>query len=297
MVDKLKNLIDADMLRYEVGFGTEPKNKETGEREALPFTAAITLLERKLAEMQEGTWATEPPTLYLTADEKLITKLNRRRKKEGKKPIEYKPNFREAIAVTKKYKGTRSGDKPVHFDNLTAYMLGAYKTKLAIGMEADDLISIDHNKQHKKYDTIICTRDKDLRITPGMHYGWSIGDLPAYGPFEVDTIGTLELSDQTPKKIKGTGLKFFYAQLITGDVVDNIPGLPRSGPVAAYDALNRCKTEKGLFKKVAEMYEKKFEKADTDWRVYFKEQAALLWMIQYLNDKGEPVHHVMFDER
>lgn len=296
MVDRLKPLIDADMLRYEVGFGVEPRNEETGEREVLPFTAAITLLERKVAEIMEETWATESPTFYLTADEKLITKLNKRREKEGKKLLEWKPNFREAIAKTKVYKGNRSGEKPVHFDNITAYIIGTYNTKLAIGLEADDLISIDHNKK-KKYDTIICSRDKDLRITPGNHYGWAIGKLPSFGPEKVDKIGTLELIQSNPLKLKGTGLKFFYSQLLTGDTVDNIPGLPRCGPAAAYKALSRCKTEKGLFEKVAGLYKEKFKNTNTDWREYFKEQAALLWMIQELDEDGEPIHYVMFDER
>lgn len=294
MVDRLRPLIDADMLRYEVGFGVEHKD-EDGKLNVLGMDAAISLLERKVEEIMDETWATDEPIFYLTADEKLIDKLNIRRIKWGKKPLVYEPNFRDDIAVTKKYKGTRSGNKPTHYNNLTAYILARYKTKLAIGMEADDLISIHQNIKHKKYETIICSRDKDLRITPGKHYGWSCGKQPSFGPIDVTSVGTLDKNAKG--KVTGTGLKFFYAQMIMGDTVDNIPGLYRKGPAFAYDLLSRCRTEKGYFTKVTNAYKEQFKNSDIDWREYFKEQAALLWMVQSLDEEGNLVHYKMFDER
>ena len=292
---RIKCLIDADMLVYEVGFSTQDTDPETGIVTGRSFDKCVSLLERKVKEITEESWSTEKPTLYLTSSKALITRLNKRRGKEGKKLLVYEPNFREAVAVTKLYKGGRKAAKPLHFENIIAYMLGNYDTKLAMGLEAEDLISIDHNIEHEDYETIICTRDKDLRITSGWHYGWSVGNRPSFGPVVVEELGTLDLLGNG--KIRGTGLMFFYSQMLTGDGVDNIPGLKGAGPVAAYNALNECENEEELFSKVVQLYEAKFEESDIEWRVYFKEQAALLWMIQGLDKDGKPIHYIMYDER
>ena len=34
-----------------------------------------------------------------------------------------------------------------------------------------------------------------------------------------------------------------------------------------------------------------------EWRTKMKEQVDLLWMVQHLDADGNPVKHVMFDER
>jgi hypothetical protein len=49
-----------------------------------------------------------------------------------------------------------------------------------------------------------------------------------------------------------------------------------------------------MFECVAGLYEKKYGE---DWRVELKEQAALLWMIRELDETGEPVHYIPYDER
>src|SRR5690606_18373771 len=119
-----------------------------------------------------------------------------------------------------------------HYDNLTAYIFGKYDVKVAVGMEADDLMSVDQWEAVKagRLDTIICSRDKDLRITPGMHFGWPCGKQPQFGPCRVTELGEIELKNNG-KKLIGTGLKFFYSQVVTGDTTDNYPGLPKGGPV------------------------------------------------------------------
>lgn len=234
----------------------------------------------------EATDSTEPPIFYLTPSQSLVENLNKKREE----PLEFKPNFRESLATTRPYKGTRSGVKPFHFDNLTHHLLNCFDTKLAIGYEADDLISIDHRLNPDT--TIICSRDKDLRITPGYHYGWTCGSQPAFGPRKIDEFGFLEMRDNG--KLRGGGLKFFYLQMLTGDTVDNIPGIKGYGPKKAFKVLEDCTNEEELFTAVAEVYK---EKAGDNWRDYYKEQASLLWMIQELDEEGNPIHHVVYDER
>lgn len=58
--------------------------------------------------------------------------------------------------------------------------------------------------------------------------------------------------------LKGTGLKFFYSQLIVGDGADNYPGIEGKGPNAAYEALNPCTSEDELYAVTMEMYVKKY---------------------------------------
>lgn len=256
---------------------------ETGEVDLKDFTFVSNLLDSKVNSILEATDSTEPPVFYLTASEDLIEKLNK--KKEDK--LQYIPNFRDAKAITKPYKGKRSGDKPYHFDNLTHHILNQYNTKLAIGIEADDLICIDHRLDPDH--TIICTRDKDLKMVPGFHYGWPLGNRPGFGPKKIDELGYLE--EPAKGKMIGGGTKFFYAQLLMGDTVDNIPGLPKCGPVKAYKLLNDCDSIDGLKQIVMSTYEEHFVDTETNWKDYFNEQASLLWIIRELDSEGKPVEY------
>lgn len=240
-------------------------------------------------------WATEPPTLYLTYDKSIHKIVNRKKKLLGEETkAKYDPNFRDKVAVKKEYKGGRKeSSKPYHFNNLTAYILNNYKCVFQEGLEADDLLCIEQCKRIKELDTIICTRDKDLRMCPGMHYGWACGKQPAFGPKLVDDIGEIALV-KNGKEVKGTGLKFFYSQLITGDKVDSIPGLPRGGPVLAYSTLSELTTEEEMFNAVLGLYEGRC--GDTH-REDMLEQAYLLWMVRELYEDGSPVMWRMYDER
>lgn len=311
----MKPLIDADVLRYEIGFSGEYKD-EDGENQIREFEFVADLFDQKIKEICVETWATESPLLFLTMDNRLHKRQNRDRKKiitkllsgadeasakkqekikqkvaEIEKDMEYVPNFRDKIATKKPYKGNRKSNKPFHYDNLTQHILNNYECMVAKGYEADDLMSIYQCQYLKEMDTIICSRDKDLRITPGMHYGWPCGRQPQFGPKRVTEVGELELK---PKKVVGDGLMFFYSQLITGDTVDNIPGLPRGGPVKAFNTLHGLTSEEEMFNAVAALYEASY--GDT-WREEMEEQANLLWMVREFDEEGNIVPYVMFDER
>lgn len=252
------------------------------------------LLDQKIMEICALVWATEPPVLYLTNDRRMHKKVNKQLVKQGLPEMEYQPNFRDAVAEKKEYKGSvsRKKEKPFHYDNLTAYMFANYHVEVAVGMEADDLMSAHQYARIDKLDTIICSRDKDLRITPGMHFGWECGKQPQFGPERVTELGSIELKGR--KKIVGTGLKFFYSQVLTGDTVDNIPGLPGCGPVAAYESLFDGQTEGELFERVVGLYQSKYGE---DWRKEMNEQCQLLWMVRELDEEGYPIKYVMYDER
>lgn len=261
----MQALIDADILRYEVGFAAEygwQSTDENGEKEIPPFDYVAEMLDQRIANICAEVWATEPPILFLTG----------------------KGNFRDDIAKRKGYKENRKSSKrPWHFDNITAYMQGLYDTVVSEGMEADDLLSIEQVSRLKQEDTIICSRDKDLKITPGLHYTWELGKQPSWGPGMVTELGELHLKGT---KCTGTGKRFFYAQCLMGDTTDNIPGLPRCGPVKAYKLLEGCEEEMEMFKVVLGAYEEKYAE---NAREELLEQARLLWMVQELDSKGKPV--------
>jgi len=165
-------------------------------------------------------------------------------------------------------------------------------------MEADDAMCIEQTKTLKEFhpefgitngefnqNTIICTRDKDLRQCPGFHYGWELGHQPEFGPEFVKGFGYIKLSKDC-KKLSGVGDKFFYAQLLMGDPTDNIPGIPKCGPKKAFDILVNTQTKEEAHEAVVEAYRGFY---GDSWEEEMLEQGQLLWMVRELNEKGEPV--------
>lgn len=277
----LTALIDADVLRYEVGSVGEKFNKETGELEIRSFDFVKEVFDERIRTIVEGAGATDF-RLYLTGDKRTHSMA----KRSGILAEEFLPNFREGVAEGKVYKGTRKQGKPFHWINLTAYILSRGGVEIAMACEADDLIGIYHTRNSKT--SVICTRDKDLRMVPGLHYGWECGKQPEFGPIEYDSLGTIELiRSKSGNKIKGGGFKFFGAQLLTGDVVDNIGGLRGVGPVGAYSLLSDCTSEREVFDTVKRHYE---EVAGDNWRQLLEEQCHLLWIIRERNPDGTLKH-------
>lgn len=286
-------LIDSDILLYEIGFSSQGKN-DKGEIEAASWDWTQDLLEKKIDLITEEAGA-EKSLLFLTNTARINKLLNRDRKRKEEPKKEYVPNFREAVAKEKEYKGNRKNAKPVHFYNILAHILSAYDTRIHEGgLEADDFMCIEQYKSWQDGDTIICSRDKDVRQCPGFHYSWELSNQPAIGPLFVEPLGELELIQKVdkngkkkPPKLFGTGHKFFYAQMLTGDLVDNIGGIKWRGPVFAHTLLHDAETERQCYELVAEKYVTAYE---DDWKERMKEQAALLWMVRELKEDGSPVH-------
>lgn len=113
----------------------------------------------------------------------------------------------------------------------------------ANGREADDTIRIWAGELTASgKDHVICATDKDLRCIPGRHYNIR-----------------LKWEDYvTPEE----GIRVFYQQLLSGDSVDNIPGLPRVGEKVAAKMLEPAVNEIEMQQIVVEKY---FEKYELDW--------------------------------
>ncbi len=261
----MQPLWDADVLVYECGFAAETAWK--GENEGVdvserppPFDRVADLLDNRIANGNAIVGATMPPILFLTG----------------------KTNFRYEIAKRTPYKAGR-GAKPYHYKNILAYIKGKYDYRITEGLEADDLMAIEQTKRPE--ETIICTRDKDLRQVWGYHFGWELANQPQFGPERVEGLGYIRLSNRRDK-IHGTGPLFFYSQCLTGDSVDSIPGIPKCGPVKAYKILEHAKTEEEAFRSVLSAYQAQYPET---YREELLEQGRLLHMTRYLNEDGSPV--------
>lgn len=261
-------LIDGDILLHELGWSGQFINKrneyfdpdvEEGEEIILPFDRVHDLLTQKIKVICEEVEATTPPIIFLTDDKNVAAKQGR----------EFVPNFRYDVATTMPYKGTRKNPKPFHYYNLYYTLLCDYDTRIVCeGLEADDMLGIHQDDT----STIICSRDKDLRMVPGWHYSWECGNQASIGPVHTDNLGWLEYNGN---KVLGYGKKFLFYQMIVGDSTDNIPGIKGKGEKFAYPLISNCTSIKQMYQTVFNLYNDKFNK---DGWYMFKEQGDLLFI-------------------
>lgn len=298
----VKPLIDCDVLLYEIGFSSQSKELVAGEGyEIQPrsWEFCQQLFDNKIKEICFHVDATESPLLFLT-NTKYINKLLNKKRKYEKEPVkEYVHNFRDEVASIRKYKDGRNPDKPFHYKNLINYVLNNYDYYVdENGLEADDAMCINQYGwvRNNIFNTVICSRDKDVRQCPGLHYSWECGKQLAIGPIMVDELGSLSNVNENkfnsktgkpmPLKVFGTGTKFFYYQMLTGDTVDNIVGVMGRGPTFAYNLLKDATTEWELYQLVAEVYVKTW---GDEWEEKMREMADLLWMIREIDEEGKAV--------
>ena len=158
--------------------------------------------------------------------------------------------FRYGVCKTFNYKSKRTSQEYVSFWKPYIYNILIDKLKfveVVRSIEVDDMLAILNNTKLKDdYKIIIAGQDKDLLQIPTTHFNYVKGEF----------INANEESDLilTKSKLTGYGYKLLYAQCITGDTADNIPGIKSLGPVAAYKALHSCQTEEEAKKIVIDLY-------------------------------------------
>ncbi len=173
-----------------------------------------------------------------------------------------KDNYRYGIAKTVPYKGNRKDmKKPIHYDALREHMVKRLGAVVVEGQEADDEVAIRMTKEPDKY--LLVGVDKDLKQIPGWHHN----------PHKAQTDYVTDLE----------GYKTFCTQLLTGDRVDNIPGLDGIGPVKAAKALQKAKTKEELLQAVWKTYQDKEQNIE-----YLTEQGQLLWLRRYEGELWQP---------
>lgn len=265
LVDKVH--IDADIFRYEIGYLKDEDGNPIGEK------VAIKILQDRINTIKEGSKC----RLYKTY-------------------LSCGGNFRDELATLHKYKGNREGtERPALYDFLTGVIAEEFNTELVYGMEADDALSIQCYSDYKEgIPSVLSSRDKDLRMVPGLHYVWACGR-------------------QKEQKLhlitEEEAMRWFYTQLLMGDkTVDNIWGLsgtkekPGIGPKKAEKMLIDASTEtewlsicRAAYKdKFGEVYEYTAWTGETMCRTYegiMRENAGLLWMQRYEGEVWEPLRY------
>lgn len=308
-------LIDADMIPYIVGFCQSEDDwfhvvRDAGDREGddrFEFMLrhenakkAIAHADSTLNQWVEGAQA-DSAKLYLTAGTE---------------------QFRYDVAFSKLYKGSPArlkAKKPPFFPLIKWYLEKVHGAIVSTEEEADDLMATEqwqHNqelvmdgaeqgsKESRRFSkTIIVTKDKDLRMIPGWH---SNPDIEKGEPFWVSKRGELYPVYRNGKlhELKGSGLAFFYAQLIMGDKVDNYGGIPLAGPAKAYQVLNELGTGKEMQKAVEGLYLSKYgdkpfqfktwtgKVIEVTWKDMMVEQGRLAWMQQSKGQMWMPKHQL-----
>lgn len=161
-----------------------------------------------------------------------------------------KGNFRYDVAKTAAYKGNRVASvKPPLLSNARQHLQKLWNGIIVDGQEADDAIGIEVTLSDPE-TTVVASIDKDMLQLNCWHYNF--------------TKNTFVYST------KEDGIKFFYKQILTGDVADNIKGIFRVGPVKAEKILDGLATEEEFYKAVVEAYDGDKERV--------LENARLLWL-------------------
>lgn len=122
-------------------------------------------------------------------------------------------NFRYELATIQPYKANREKlERPVHWQTVRDFLLRECNAEMVEGIEADDKLVIEWGRNPQ--NTVVATIDKDLSTVPGITlYNWKHKTLT--------TISTEEANLN------------FYKQILTGDTIDNIPGVKGLGPAKA----------------------------------------------------------------
>lgn len=200
-------------------------------------------------------------------------------------------NFRDEYATEMPYKGNRWSEekrqaardagkwiewldateekhvvptRPFYEKEIKAYLTKYWSAELIEGEEADDALGIEqykmqvaYRKDNTKPRSIIVSVDKDLKMIAGYHQDVSAMDLD---PELIDTV---------------TADRNFYSQLLSGDRVDNIPGIKGIGKAKGDKVVAECNTPKEMLDAVLKVYEEKELDVSRETILY---RGRLLWI-------------------
>ena len=148
------------------------------------------------------------------------------------------------VKAGKPYQGNRKNkSKPALLEPLRELVadnstwLDDYSVLLHRELEADDGMIQDAYRLGD--NGVICSEDKDLRMTPHPYYEIDRGQVQPGQP--VGWVSIKHTPSGTPK-LTGQGPLFFWAQMLMGDTADNVQGVARyngklCGAVCAFDVL------------------------------------------------------------
>lgn len=275
----MKLLVDADLLVYRCGFAAESRtyivhyrDRDFDEDVSIRcdnMTAARNLADRITEEQAttvriESVHHVEPEVHALSNIKNMMDDICGTLEGEPLVVLSGEGNFRHSIATIKPYKGNRDPDhKPVHGPAIKRYLERHYETVYTENEEADDYCGYTQCAMGPD-ESVIVTVDKDLNMIPGLHYNFLQSRL-----FNVE----MDEAD-----------RFFWYQMVTGDAVDNIPGVPGMGPAKAAKLLDDVPTAQlpgAVAAAYVTGYGERFESA-------LLENGRLLWIRRVKGELWQP---------
>ena len=207
-------------------------------------------------------------------------------------------NFRHKIALRKKYKGNRTGDKPYYLEQLRQHALTYSNHKKSVGDgECDDVVC---GLAQRKPTNVLIQAEKDgLQCVGCFIYHPDLHKEPVWS--DPDVCGYVEIVEgNSGKKLLGLGHLFLLGQVLTGDSADTYSGLDGCGVVKAFDILspfNHASVDSlnKAVEAVCEAYYKKYglsyqyknkdgEDAAGSWKDFLMESLMLAYMRKSRDD-------------
>ena len=161
------------------------------------------------------------------------------------------------------YKGKRK-EKPINFKECKDYVLENYKPISKEGYEADDTASVEATKYLNKGQLyILITVDKDWQIIGGLFYSMIHKHVKSISKFDA--------------------CEFFNTQLLTGDTVDNIPGIKGVGIIKATKLLKGKDLTK-QFESIIRLYKKHYPE---DYIERLNVMGKMLYLVKDYKDNSD----------
>ena len=275
---KVTTYIDGDVLMYRSAFSGEIQKYGLQEPSGDVYISTSTRasaekIQKSSLYLSKTTIVrTQEPLPVKVAQRNLENDIRNITKKTGCDDIKIflshpdrTKNDRYQVAQTHPYKGNRKALVPLHKEAMFVHLteMGSIVVE---GIEADDALG---TAIFNDPNGVCASIDKDLLMVPGKHYNLTSQTITiASDP------GALALEKKTStKKLTGTGFKWFCAQMLMGDPVDNIKGLLGYGDVKAYNLLNSLTNMEDMYRIVKNHY-----LISGEGVARFYENANLLWI-------------------
>lgn len=283
---KVVLLVDADIVAYRSASATDGKHYIVGsvlsdepcsfqyKKQADAYCDNLGI-DKKAITMH---YAPEPIGHATYNIGKIIGAMHKRFSKAVSLETEFyltpKATFRDTIITD--YKANRKGmHRPANLDGCKGFIENELGGKYYDGYEADDVCLIRANELANEPDTIpvMCSIDKDFKQQEGWHYNFVKDELTYVSEKEANL--------------------YLYKQLLTGDKVDNIPGLKGVGPKTADKLLDGSVTAPELFAKCLTEYTSRTPRLknedDTEFLtrvlLQIKTNMAMLYLLRSWDDQ------------
>lgn len=293
-----KLVFDGDYLAFVCAAAVETRmievsHKETGEKRLFKHRTKasehIDLLDYDIQDIQQS----EDKTHAFRLIKQLIKKAqDLTGTQEYDVILGGQESWRVERSTLLKYKGHRVGGlRPLLLQDCRDYLINHHSAKvLDNNLEADDyVVMLSYNN-----DNIVIGNDKDYR---GCNVRFLDMNHPEDGVIDGKQLGDVFIRN---KKLTGFGRKFFYAQILIGDVADNYKPTcatkAKFGDVGAYKLLAPLKTDKECWQAIVNMYQKWYPEPvivegwrgnqfEIDWLYVLEEMVDMAHMIRFDGDQ------------